>query len=266
MVPGTPGSSQTFADEAPARVATRPESVPRRRRSTTSPPPSARPRSASPIRVSVAGPRQVHTVKSGDTPTSIARKFDMSVSELADANDLSAKKTLRPGARIRGPATTNKAYVVQSGDTLGDIAKRFNVSVRSLAGENNLRSTASLKKGQKIVLPDGYKDKGPLKTTTTVARQPEPSNTYARAETPAPRPSTPSAPVPYTPSGNSYPRPSAPVAVQPVVPPSSTTRPIIESSAAPAEAEIIASGKGKFAWPVRGEIISASAPTARPRQ
>lgn len=59
-------------------------------------------------------------------------------------------------------------------------------------------------------------------------------------------------PVPYTPS---YSRPSAPIAAQPVTPPSST-RPIIESSAAPTEAEIIASGKGRFAWPVRGEIIS----------
>jgi murein DD-endopeptidase MepM/ murein hydrolase activator NlpD len=260
VIPGTPGLATVVADESPAPAATTP------RRGSTRPAPvddtpepttvSTTSLSVTGSVVSVAGPRQVHTVKSGDTLTSIARKFDMSVSDLADANDLSTKKTLRPGAKIKGPATTNKAYVVQSGDTLGDIAKRFNVSVRSLAGENNLRSTASLKKGQKIVLPDGYKDKGPIRTTTTAVRSPEPSNTYARAETPTPRSSTPSAPVPYTPSGNSYPRPSAPVASQPVTPPPSTTRPIIESSAAPTEAEIIASGKGKFAWPVRGEIIS----------
>lgn len=259
VVPGTPSASQAYADEAPTPTPTRTRSGTRPAATSEDEAPatvSTTSLSVTGSVVSVAGPRQVHTVKSGDTLTSIARKFDMSVSELADANDLSTKKTLRPGAKIRGPATTNKAYVVQSGDTLGDIAKRFNVSVRSLAAENNLRSTASVKKGQKIVLPDGYKDKGPLKTTTTVARQPEPSNTYARAETPAPRPSTPSAPVPYTPSGNSYPRPSAPLATQPVAPPPSTARPIIESSAAPTEAEIIASGKGKFAWPVRGEIIS----------
>ncbi|UAL12157.1 LysM peptidoglycan-binding domain-containing protein [Caulobacter segnis] len=261
VVPGAPGSSTVVADETPAQTTTRP------RASTRPAPIDEEPATVSTTTlsvtgsvVSVAGPRQVHTVKSGDTLTSIARKFDMSVSELADANDLSTKKTLRPGAKIRGPATTNKAYVAQSGDTLGDIAKRFNVSVRSLAAENNLRSTASVKKGQKIVLPDGYKDRGPIRTTTTAARPSEPSNTYARAETPTPRPaptpSTPSGPVPYTPSGNSYPRPSAPVAAQPVTPPPSATRPIIESSAAPTEAEIIASGKGKFAWPVRGEIIS----------
>lgn len=216
--------------------------------------------------VTVAGPRQSHTVKSGDTLTSIARKFDMSVSDLADDNDLKASKPLKLGQKIKGPATTQKAYVAVSGDTLGAIAKRFNVSVKELAAENNLRSTAAVKKGQKILLPSGYKDKGPIKTTTTVTRPApsEPSNSYARAETPTPAPSrpsastppigsTPSSPVPYTPS---YPRPTGPIAAQPVAPPPASTRPIIESSAAPTEAEIIASGKGKFAWPVRGEIIS----------
>lgn len=214
--------------------------------------------------VSVAGPRQVHTVKSGDTLTAIARRFDMSVKELADANDLDADKPLRLGAKIKGPATTAKAYVAQSGDTLTAITKRFNVTLKALAAENNLKTTASLKKGQKILLPDGYKDKGPIKTTTT--RPAAPSMTVAQAPTPAPAPTparadppatTPSAPIPYRP-GPSTPRPSGPVAALPVSPPpSSSVRPIIESSAAPTEAEIIASGKGRFSWPLRGDIISS---------
>ncbi|RRN65608.1 LysM peptidoglycan-binding domain-containing protein [Caulobacter sp. 602-1] len=217
----------------------------------------------------VAGPRQIHTVKSGDTLTAIARKFGVSVSDLADDNKLKTDTPLKLGAKIKGPATTQKAYVAVSGDTLAGIAKRFNVSVKELAAENNLRATASVKKGQKVLLPDGYKDKGPIRTTTTtVAKRPEPtrapspstpSNTYARVDSSAPTaptPSTPSSPQPYQPSGNSYSRPSAPIAAQPVTPPPSSARPIIESSAAPTEAEIIASGKGKFAWPVRGEIIS----------
>ncbi|MET3664517.1 LysM peptidoglycan-binding domain-containing protein [Caulobacter sp. 1776] len=273
VIPGTPGSSAS-AEPAPAPATTRPTSS----ASTSTPSrstyqPAAEPTTTSTTTlsvtgavVSVAGPRQVHTVKSGDTLTSIARKFDMSVSDLADDNKLKTNKPLKLGAKIKGPATTSKAYVAQSGDTLGAIAKRFNVSVKELAAENNLRTSAAVKKGQKIVLPDGYKDKGPIKTTTTVASKPtlaEPLNTYAKVETPSPAPSrpytaptpapTPSSPVPYTPS---YSRPSGPIAAQPVTPPP-TSRPIIESSAAPTEAEIIASGKGKFAWPVRGEIISS---------
>ena len=216
--------------------------------------------------VNVAGPRQVHTVKSGDTLTAIARRFDMSVKDLAAANDLDADKPLRLGARLNGPATTAKAYTVQSGDTLTAIAKRFGVTLKALADENDLKTGAAVKKGQKVRLPDGYKDKGPIKTTTT--RPAAPSTTFTQAPTPAaptvstptPAPAraeapaiTPSAPIPYRPSA-STPRPSGPVAAMPVLP--TPTRPIIESSAAPTEAEIIASGRGRFSWPLRGEVIS----------
>lgn len=271
VIPGTPGSqtSTASAEPAPLPATTRPGASSRPASQPAYEPPTPTTVSTTSLSVtgsvvSVAGPRQVHTVKSGDTLTSIARDFDMSVKELADANDISTSKPLRLGAKIKGPATTSKAYVAQSSDTLAAIGKRFNVSVKALAAENDLKTSATIKKGQKIVLPDGYKDKGPIKTTTTVARPApvEPPNTYAKVEAPAPRPSappigaspapTPSNPVPYTPS---YSRPSAPIAAQPAAPPAST-RPLIESSAAPTEAEIIASGKGKFAWPVRGEIIS----------
>jgi murein DD-endopeptidase MepM/ murein hydrolase activator NlpD len=265
VIPGTPGSQTSYAEAAPTPTPSRSAATtPSRPTYQPAAEPTATTVSTTSLSVTgavvtVAGPREVHTVKSGDTLTSIARKFDMSVSDLADDNKLKADKPLKLGAKIKGPATSSKAYVAQSGDTLAGISKRFNVSVKALAAENDLRATASVKKGQKIVLPDGYKDKGPIKTTTTVTKQApvEPSNTYARAETPTPtRPSapigaTPSGPVPYTPS---YSRPSAPIAAQPVTPPS--TRPIIESSVPPTESEIIASGKGKFAWPVRGEIIS----------
>ena len=210
--------------------------------------------------VEVAGKPQVHVVKSGDTLTSIAKSFGVNVNDLAKDNDIKKGQTLRLGQKVTGPASEQKAYVVQTGDTIFAIAKRFNVSAAALADENDLKTGSAIKKGQKLVLPDGYKDRGPIKTTTTVTRPAPtpsaPSNTYARVETPTPsRPApTPSSPVPYTPSGNTYSRPSAPVSAQPVTPPPSSTRPIIESSAAPTEAEIVASGKGKFTWPVRGEI------------
>lgn len=263
VIPGTPATTVAEAEPAPAV----------QRPTTSAPPPARQPVSAEASEptttstttlsvtgsvVTVTGPRQVHTVKSGDTLTAIARKFDMSLSELAENNKLDTDKPLKLGAKIKGPATTQKAYSVQTGDTLGEIAKRFNVSVKALAAENNLRATASLKKGQKIALPDGFRDRGPIKTTTTSVATARPTtppaNTYARVDSSAATPATPSSPVPYSPSGAAT-RPTAPVAAQPITPPANT-RPIIETAAAPTEAEIIASGKGKFAWPLRGEIIS----------
>ncbi|PHY22224.1 LysM peptidoglycan-binding domain-containing protein [Caulobacter sp. BP25] len=253
VVPGTAAAQTEVAEEeaAPTPASTRANASARPSRQSAVEPTTVSTTSLSVTGavVEVAGKRQVHTVKSGDTLTSIAKKFDVNVNDLAEDNKIKKGQTLRLGQKIKGPASEQKAYVAQSGDTLAEIGKRFGVTARALAAENGLRAAATIKKGQKIRLPDGFRDKGPLKTTTTVAKPSptESSNTYNRVETP-----TPSAPAPYTPSA---PRPSAPVAAQPITPPASS-RPIIESSAAPTEAEIIASGKGKFDWPLRGEVIS----------
>ncbi|NQE60369.1 LysM peptidoglycan-binding domain-containing protein [Caulobacter sp. RHG1] len=260
VIPGTPAPvpSTTLAGAAPApsRPTYQPEPAAPQPTTVSS---TTTTTSVTGSVVTVAGPRQTYTVKSGDTLTAIAKRFDMSVKELADDNDLDSAKPLKLGAKIKGPATSAKAYVVGSGDTLANVGKRFSVTAKDLADENDIRVNASLRNGQRLRLPDGYRDKGPIKTTTTVTRPAPtpaaPTTTYARAETPAPAPAptpTPSAPIPYTAV-----RPNAPVVAQPVTPPPAASRPIIESSAAPTEAEIIASGKGRFAWPVRGEIISS---------
>lgn len=267
VVPGTPTPQPTYAEADPAPVRPAPTTptptrpAPQPAAAEPAPPANVATTTVTTVSVTgavvtVAGPRQVHTVKSGDTLTAIAKRFDMSVKDLADDNKLDPDKPLKLGLKIKGPATEQKAYVAQGEDTLTAISRRFNVSLKSLAAENGLRTTATVRKGQRIRLPDGYRDRGPIRTTTTVSKPAAPSNTYARAETPAPAPATPSSPVPYASSTPSPSRPSAPVAAQPVAPPPTASRPIIESSAAPTEAEIVASGKGKFAWPVRGEVIS----------
>lgn len=213
--------------------------------------------------IEVPGKARVHTVKSGDAIDSIARELGTTRQALVEDNDLKAPYVIRPGQKLKGPATTDKAYVAETGDTLAGIAKRFSVSVSSLASENGLRSSASIKKGQKVRLPDGYRDRGPVRTTVTT---PAPRPTTAAAPAPSAPATTglPSSPRPYTPSGStpppsSYSRPSAPVSAQPALPPP-PSRPIIESSAPPTEAEITAAGRGRFVWPVRGDMISTFGP------
>ncbi|SFJ80462.1 LysM peptidoglycan-binding domain-containing protein [Caulobacter sp. UNC279MFTsu5.1] len=220
--------------------------------------------------VEVAGPRRTYTVKSGDAIDAIARGLDTTRADLAKDNDLEAPYRIKPGQKLKGPATTAKAYVVQTGDTLANVAKRFNVKPAALAEENDIRTSAAIKKGQKLRLPSGYKDKGPLKTTVTTApaaprpatpRPTTPTPSYtppAQAPTPtSPPASLPSSPRPYTPSpSTSYPRtPTGPVSAQPVTPPPSAGQ-IIGSSPPPTEAEITAAGRGRFVWPLQGETIS----------
>jgi LysM repeat protein len=72
---------------------------------------------------------------------------------------------------LKGPDSKDaKAYVVQTGDTMFAIAKRFSVTAAALAEENDLSTGSAIKKGQKLRLPDGYKDKGPTKTTVMQAQ------------------------------------------------------------------------------------------------
>ncbi|MDB5456793.1 MAG: peptidase [Caulobacter sp.] len=220
--------------------------------------------------VELAGKPKIHVVKKGDAIDSIARELGTTRKALAEDNDLKSPYRINPGDRLKGPATTNKAYVVQTGDTVAEIARRFGVTPAALASANNLRRGAAVKKGQKLVLPDGFRDKGPIRTTVTTrpALPPQAVTRTPSVETPpvttsAPPAYTPSAPIPYTPSRpiqappSSYPRtPTAPVAAQPALP----GRAIIETAAPPTEAEITAAGRGRFVWPLRGPVISDFGP------
>ncbi len=106
-----------------------------------------------------------HTVVSGDSLWSIARKHDISVAELAAANQLAPSATLRIGQTLTVPAApvgldassgmssdAANTYTVVSGDTLGGIARKQGTTVSALRAANNL-SGDMLHVGQKLVLP-----------------------------------------------------------------------------------------------------------------
>lgn len=104
----------------------------------------------------------VHKVKSGDTLWAVARRYGVSVEDLAAANGLNPKGGLTVGKRLKIPGDgpsgrdsqerSRMTYKVRQGDTLSEIADKFNVSVRELMAWNNLHHSASLRKGQRLVL------------------------------------------------------------------------------------------------------------------
>ena len=268
QAPGrAPASSQPAYTPAPSRAPVEEPEAPSARPVTTTT------TSVTGSVVEVAGPRRTYTVKAGDAIDAIARGLDTTRADLVEDNKLKAPYRIHPGQKLKGPATTAKAYVAQSGDTLANIAKRFNVKPAALADENDIKVSATIKKGQKIRLPSGYKDKGPLKTTTTTtpaAPRPttprpttpeEPSyNPPIATKPPAPYQPPVSQPRPYTPPPvTNYPRPTGPVSAQPVAPPASSGQ-IIAASPPPTEAEITAAGRGRFVWPLRGDTISDFGP------
>ncbi|WP_434353897.1 LysM peptidoglycan-binding domain-containing protein [Psychrobacter sp. HD31] len=93
-----------------------------------------------------------YQVKSGDSLTNLAKRFNMSVATLAKANNLSIQSQVQIGQKLKIPATSIK-YTVKSGDTLIGLAKKQGVSTKQLAQLNDIPENTELKIGQRIKLP-----------------------------------------------------------------------------------------------------------------
>ncbi len=94
-----------------------------------------------------------HTVQSGQTLGVIAKRYRVSVTNLAAANGLKKTSNLRVGQVLRVPP--KGVVYVYPGQTLTGIAQLNKVSVKALAKENGLRPDATLRVGQRLALP-GY--------------------------------------------------------------------------------------------------------------
>lgn len=138
---------------------------------------------------------QQYKIATGDTFSSIAKKFSVKVKAIEDANPNVDPKKLHVGQTIQIPAVasttggasgmaggmaspdtgTPQVYTVKSGDTLTKIAHEYHVSVKSIESENSL-TTTKIKVGDKLKIP-----------------------AKASADT-TPAPATPDTTVPVTPS------------------------------------------------------------------
>lgn len=88
------------------------------------------------------------TVKKGDTLWDIANKYNTSVSELKNLNNLNTN-ILQIGQILKIP--NKKTYVVKKGDSLWKIAKENNTTISELIKNNNLK-TSTLQIGQVLII------------------------------------------------------------------------------------------------------------------
>lgn len=97
----------------------------------------------------------VYIVKAGDTLYSIARKFNTTVNELVNLNNLNST-ILSIGQEVKLPSkeeqTDYDTYIVMNGDSLYSIANKYNISVSDLIDFNALPSTI-LTVGEVIRIP-----------------------------------------------------------------------------------------------------------------
>lgn len=102
-----------------------------------------------------------HTVASGESLSSIAALYGISVKTLVWENNISESSTLRIGQTLVIPALDGVSHTVTSAkETLGSVSKLYGVDAKLIAQHNNLEGDVIVK-GQKLFIPGG-KRKEPI--------------------------------------------------------------------------------------------------------
>ncbi len=97
----------------------------------------------------------VYRVAAGDTPSSIAARFGISLNTLVWANNLSRAQVIKPGDELIILPVSGVKYEVKKGDTLESIAKKFKGDAGEIMAFNGLAVGETLEVGSAIVVPDG---------------------------------------------------------------------------------------------------------------
>jgi len=225
------------------------------------------------------------TVQSGDTVYAIARRYNLSVRDLIDANRLEPPYQLSPGLVLRLPGGGTD-YVVQKGDTLLGLARRFKVDFNSLAATNNKTPPYVVRVGERLTLPGSERGgEAPPTATANVAATASPPNSAqppaqqspapgrlvissphvdggsATIAPPPPPPRDTLANIPSPAAGEqatpNAPSSSAQVPLQPTLP---APAPAQSAAAAPVDATPPARSSGAFLWPVKGDVVAEFGP------
>ncbi|MGB0408698.1 MAG: LysM peptidoglycan-binding domain-containing protein [Opitutales bacterium] len=126
--------------------------------------------------VDIAGPSfETYTIQKGDNLWSIAKRYNVSLSELYAANGLNKNSVLRIGQEIQIPLEGDTAtvstvtadqyqpsgynqasttYTVERGDTLSRIARKYDTTVRAIKAANG-KSSDMIRVGESLIIPVG---------------------------------------------------------------------------------------------------------------
>ncbi len=103
---------------------------------------------------------ETYTVKTGDTLYGISNQFGVSVTELAELNNIKGSN-LSIGQVLKIPSKTGTnpnnmfMYTVKSGDTLYKIATKYNTTPQKIMDLNYLKTT-NIIPGQVLRIPETY--------------------------------------------------------------------------------------------------------------
>ena len=98
-----------------------------------------------------------YVVQAGDTISTIAANFGISVNTILWENDLNAYSLIRPGNKLVILPVTGVAHKVAKGDTLASIALKYGIDANTIMETNKLANAEMLSVGQKLIIPGGKK-------------------------------------------------------------------------------------------------------------
>lgn len=98
-----------------------------------------------------------YIVKSGDTLSAIAQKYNTTYQKIAKDNNIENPNLIYPNQKLKiytnvSQETSEKIYIVKKGDCLCNIAKKFNTTVEKIAHDNNITNVDLIYVGQKLII------------------------------------------------------------------------------------------------------------------
>lgn len=130
----------------------------------------------------------IYTVQDGDTISSIANLFAISINTILWENKLNSQNYIKPGQKLKILPTSGITHTVKNGENLNKIAKNYSIEKSSILTFNEISNESLLHPGQKIIIPEGepiIKAKPKAKKKKTITKKIQ--NIFTN-ETPPPSP------------------------------------------------------------------------------
>ena len=98
-----------------------------------------------------------YIVKSGDTLSAIAKKYNTTYQKIAQDNNIENPNLIYPNQKLKiytnvSQETKEIIYIVKSGDTLSEIAQKYNTTYQKIAKDNNISNPNLIYPNQKLVI------------------------------------------------------------------------------------------------------------------
>jgi murein DD-endopeptidase MepM/ murein hydrolase activator NlpD len=205
--------------------------------------PAAAPGAAAPPHAASSGmwaavPHPDHVVvQPHETVYAIARRYDVPVRSLIEANGLGPPYKVTAGRRLIVPQI--RQHIVQPGETLYSVSRLYGVDASMLARANDLAPPYTVRAGEALILP------APVQMAAVTMAEPAPPAL-------APIPVTRSALPPPLEQKTLAPETRPPAQIEPAAGPSRQEMAALQPPSPPPLA-----GPRNFIWPVHGRVIAS---------